>query len=1134
MLSSKVIIGIILSMERQIEVFFSNRIELLYENLKSLLFAKGQNPFAKRALIVPSPPIKSYLMRKMAEDREIKVAFGLEILYLDQSFTFLQNEPHKPIPTFFELSLLLEQELAEITAEPQSALFAPLFRYLDGDSSKQRLKLEMLSQELAKLFLKYGEYGGEFLNALESKTSPSWQGALWTRIFSKSLTYPYALYSKDYFPKTSYAEIHLFGISFLSHLKHSFFTKVAKTTPLCYWLLSPCQAFWCDIRSDRESSKIVRFLKKKGICQSSLNDLQMLLKDCNPLLANFGKLGRQMAEELSKSSLIDAACYQIAEAVTKESKLAEHFTEEISLDSSQSDLTLLYAIQADLASLRNPQEKIKLNSLDNSIQIHSAASKLREVEAIYQVLLHTIKSSAESIEPKDIIVMAPNISVYAPYIKMVFGRGESLLDYQIMDLNLVSQKSLAQAFLKLLDLSKSRWEPSELLKIFSYPFFQKKHDIYEEELYLLKKWAEELGITFGFNLEHRNELLKREGFSNQLIDKSGFGTWEYALDALLFGLAYAPPEKDEERCLLTGPLTEPIDLSQSEFLGKIFYLLKNLKSDLEPLAINAQKSLTEWMSCFSDLIEKYFIPEYYGEEFDKDYESLKKIFEQFRKADHLLSGKKIFAASVLKHIRIALEAPETSYREKHLQAVRFSSLLPMRAVPAKIVLLLGLEEGAFPRTEPKSSLNEMVLSQKGDYCPTQSDYDRYLFLEAILSARKHLIFSYTAKNSVDGKKAPPSLLVREFLEYADSAYLIGEKKPSEALMQHHPYFSFDRSYFAGNASFPSYSKRDYLAALSYYAKKKQLPHAFVKSFQIFEKQEEQKSQALTIDIRSLSAFARNPIQTYFNKTLQIFLKTEEKNNSEFELSALSKYLLRKKALKIPLDRVLALAEREGDLPKAPFKEVAKAKIAEEIIPIEGVFKKHGILREEIFEIELTEACNKAFRNEQGWKIPPCFLKAGLYEVKIVGKIPFVAAQGLILLGNKKLPNLIKSFPERLLFQSICGEISEKKILFLEDGSFELLDGDHNLQLANFIAYYISALKNLSPLMPEWVEAIIANSEEALEKSIRKSLNSEFFIDPYLSYAMNDDLLPSAREILEAWQPECVRQFGMLYEKDLAR
>ena len=80
--------------------------------------------------------------------------------------------------------------------------------------------------------------------------------------------------------------------------------------------------------------------------------------------------------------------------------------------------------------------------------------------------------------------------------------------------------------------------------------------------------------------------------------------------------------------------------------------------------------------------------------------------------------------------------------------VTFATLMPMRAVPFRVVALLGMNDGDYPRSAPPSDFDLMALDVRpGDR--SRREDDRYLFLEALLSARERLHVSWVGRSALD-------------------------------------------------------------------------------------------------------------------------------------------------------------------------------------------------------------------------------------------------------------------------------------------------------------------------------------------------------------------------------------------------
>lgn len=361
------------------DIFFSNRIEKLYQQLKLTLFSNtGQNPFERRLIIVPSPAIKSWLMLEMAKDPDLKIAMGIEISLLDQAIEKLIIK--QKLPSLFEIQAIIEIELKKMIADEAFDKWPEVFHYLKVSknnctilSSLTEKRLINLSQKLSTYFFQYGTYGGEMIASFGQNFN-DFQIEIWKRIFIER-KWPYLqkeLKENNIYRSTkNFSKIHLFSLSFLSKAHFEFLMKVSKEIPVNYYFLSPCQAFWSDIKSNREQIWLEKQSQKK--LSVNLETIDEYLRDQNPLLANFGKLGREMAKLIELSEAETNSCYVINERAQDLRQYEEFIFDDILTECAP--FTLLQAIQADLILLRNPalDQKIELDKDDDSIQVHIAS-----------------------------------------------------------------------------------------------------------------------------------------------------------------------------------------------------------------------------------------------------------------------------------------------------------------------------------------------------------------------------------------------------------------------------------------------------------------------------------------------------------------------------------------------------------------------------------------------------------------------------------------------------------------------------------------------------------------------------------------------------------------------------------------
>lgn len=1137
-----------------VQIYYSNRAELLFLRLKQALFTPPVLPFAKRLIIVPSQSMKSWLLLQMANDPDLNIATGLEISNLDNTLNHLRKSCGK-IETFLsplELGLMLESKIRSIIAswdllsDEERALWEPLKAYLKFETAilprKTQRRITSLCQELSACFLEYGIYAGKMIS--KWKEADGWQQKLWFSIFEEE--------SQKHFPYRDFTElsqestlqlhhkdlqVHVFAQSFLPRIYHNFLMQLSKSIPVNFYMLSPCQVFWSDILSRRESQKLQSYWQKRGISPAQQIALAEYLRDCNPLLANFGRLGREMAQQLEESNALSNEDYVLPKSALKQPIYEELISDEILIDDTEKELTLLEGLQTDLALLRNPErsEKVLLSKNDNSLQIHAATSRSREIQVLYDTLLGIIDKHAKEdspIYPGEIIVMAPNISEYAPFIRAVFKSSDSLIDAQIMDLSAPSQNPFIQGFLHLISLPLTRWDVSAILKLLDYSDFQRKQGFRNEDVGTVRDWIKASEVRWGEDASHRDELLKRDHCLNGMVENSSIGTWENAIGRLLTGLCM-----NQETALL-NPLDQ-LDATQGPLLGKWISILRSLRSDLQILNDNREMNLVEWSHYLRCLCETYF-----SAEDDGLQQSLYNHFEAFCKVEGKLKEDRFPFSTIRFHLQASLNQCGTQQKEQSLNAIRFCSLLPMRAIPSKVIAMIGMEDGVFPKSNSLTSLNLMRGCKETDYCPSQTDYDRFLFLETVLSARNYLILSYNGYSESDGKEQPPSLLISELINYIDKAYLFEDKLPSQHCLYKHPHYPFDHKYFSEDNRIRSYSYKQYLAARAYYHVDKPSINGFLSKFVVSHPiQWQDNSHTVRINLKELAQLAKNPIKTYFNRTLGMFLENPEnrkvKNEESFHLSHLQNHILKHNSLNQPIDHILNKAERSGQLPVGAFKTVYVDKIRNEIAALQRNLEELGVLPQEIFKITFSENAPHANSiDPDHWHLPHLQIPYRGKIIHIVGTFPEVSKKGLITYDKDDKTDVLEWWPHFLVLHCLIKAHSlpiEPQLLLLQGkkGKAKSAFSDDPFPLLEqYLDYYFTSQENASPLIPKWIPHLVSEDADSFADKMHQTLTNPHqpIYDEYLKWSMQDgSALPDSPTLVAHWQNNAQKLFSGLLQ-----
>jgi exonuclease V gamma subunit len=283
-----------------LRVVYGNDLNLLAHQLAADFFSAASHPFEKRLIVVPNASVKEFLFYRFVQDPTLKMAAGVQVLPLNQAVTeilhcFSQASDKKKIPSFLELSLSIEEKLHSSSMSSFSSLQA----YLEGEDNQVRKKrIAMLSDELARLFTRYGLHGSQFLPQWMQSTG--WQQVLWHSLFAKDSPWTYPLEALKRSEEKEIGKIALFGFSYLPKVHLSFFNSVFASV----YQISPCSLYWGDYASDKERLFLSRTLERKGMKEHVREELMGYMQQNHSLLSNWGKIGRRSLSRARRDQLV--------------------------------------------------------------------------------------------------------------------------------------------------------------------------------------------------------------------------------------------------------------------------------------------------------------------------------------------------------------------------------------------------------------------------------------------------------------------------------------------------------------------------------------------------------------------------------------------------------------------------------------------------------------------------------------------------------------------------------------------------------------------------------------------------------------------------------------------------------------
>jgi len=114
-------------------------------------------------------------------------------------------------------------------------------------------------------------------------------------------------------------------------------------------------------------------------------------------------------------------------------------------------------------------------------------------------------------------------------------------------------------------------------------------------------------------------------------------------------------------------------------------------------------------------------------------------------------------------------------------------MVPMRSVPHRVVCLVGLDDGVFPRQGVTDGDDVLARDPVTGERDSRSE-DRQLLLDAVGAATEKLVITYTGANAHTGQTRPPAVPLAELLDAVDATT---PEIVRARVVVHHPLQPFD-------------------------------------------------------------------------------------------------------------------------------------------------------------------------------------------------------------------------------------------------------------------------------------------------------------------------------------------------------
>ncbi|MFI8568146.1 exodeoxyribonuclease V subunit gamma [Rhodococcus sp. NPDC078407] len=524
--------------------------------------------------------------------------------------------------------------------------------------------------------------------------------------------------------------------------------------------------------------------------------------------------------------------------------------------------SLLGRIQSDIAAdvLPTPARDTDgpTTSADGTVQIHSCHGPARQVEVLRESLLHLFADDP-TLEPRDVLVMCPDVETYAPLIRANFGQAALVhpghrLRVRLADRGLRRTNPVLDVIATVLEFSEGRVTASELLDFAASGPVREKFAFDDDELERLREWVTASGARWGLTVRQR-EAFGLNGFRQN--------TFKAALDRILLGVA--ADETRNEYLDLALPLDD-VDSNDITLAGRFAELVDRLASVLRALAGPA--SVTDWTRQLGralDLLADVPIADEW--QLAQAHREIADATEHGGTAELRLADVRAMLAG-----RLAGRPTRANFRTGELTVC---TMVPMRSVPHRVVVLLGLDDEVFPRVGSIDGDDILARDPALGERDTRSE-DRQLLLDAVMSAEEKLLLFYTGADPVDGSVKPPAIPLRELMDVLDVT-------AGGSVERRHPLQPFDPHNFEVERPF-SFDTVALAGAVSQQRPPRPVPPFLPDALPPADRGD--------VELAELIAFVENPVQAFLRQRLGFRvpeLEDDLADSLDIELDPLSRW-----------------------------------------------------------------------------------------------------------------------------------------------------------------------------------------------------------------------------------------------------
>jgi exodeoxyribonuclease V gamma subunit len=775
-------------------------------------------------------------------------------------------------------------------------------------------------RHLADLYDRYGVHRPEMIRTWAAGSGPldsdpvgpeAWQAELWRRLrqaigiespaerlHAASVRLGDEPDLLDLPPRLS-----LFGLTRLPASHLAVLQAIARAREVHLFLLHPSGALWDKVAAMEGATRPLTPWRRPADPTANL--------PANPLLRSWGRDAREMQLVLAAHG----------------AEPGEHR----SVDEERR--SLLAHIQAAIRADQPPPPPVRsgdpdprpvLDESDDSLRIHSCHGRSRQVEVMRDAILHLLAADA-TLEPRDVIVMCPDIEHFAPLLHAAFGVGDSAesgggipeLRVRLADRSLRQTNPLLAVADLLLELASSRLTASQVLDLASRQPVRRRFRFDDDDLSQVERWVVEMGVRWGLDGPHRAPWGLPDLAAN---------TWSAGLDRLLLGVAMA---EDEQR-LFGGTLPlDDVASGEVDLAGRLAELVDRLRAAVR--ALSGSQTIRHWRDAIASATEGLAeVTAADAWQRDQLYRVLDEVAQEA--AAGRPASPMLLDLSEIRSIlgnRLKGRPTRANFRTGELTVC---TLVPMRSVPHRVVCLLGLDDGVFPRHTERDG-DDLLLRDPYVGDRDAGSEDRQLLLDAVLAAREHLVITFSGRDERTNHERPPAVPIAELLDVVDhTVRRRGAARGRDLVLVRHPLQAFDvRNFTAGALGVDGPWSFDPLNLDGAQAMIR--PR---RDGQVFLAEPLASRAPDVVQLDSLVRFVEHPVRAFLRERLGFFAGARDDGVADdlpIELDALERWavgdrLLTSRLAGASADQAVAAERARGTLPQGPLADA----VLHEVLP----------------------------------------------------------------------------------------------------------------------------------------------------------------------------------------------------------